>query len=390
MGEVNHIKDLHADKRNRRKHNARNIGMIERALGEVGAARSIVIDEDNNILAGNGTIEAAASAGIERVQVVEADGETIIAVRRTGLTEAQKRKLALYDNRTAELADWDVTQILTDMQEGMSFDGLFTNNELDALIRKTSDAWDEDVPDDAIGGAASPYQLKTHVKFPSSNRWGIPDLDPAMLAAAPDGLTTWAGSHITPRAPNYLCVYKWRSLEDIDTSKHLLSFYTHDSKISEVWDNSAEVTERLLAQRWLAVVSPNFSLLDSMPFVEQLWQTFKARWCARYWQSVGLRVIPDIDWIDDASFEFCVAGVSRDLPCVAIQVHTKLVNDDERRQRDDGIARICAELNPSSMLVYGAHPDYVERVRDIASKRRCVFVDSAANASRRYRREKSK
>jgi len=29
-------------------------------------------------------------------------------VKRTGLTPEQKTKLALFDNRTAELADWDV------------------------------------------------------------------------------------------------------------------------------------------------------------------------------------------------------------------------------------------------------------------------------------------
>jgi len=81
--------------------------MLAKSLQEVGAARSIVIDENGRILAGNGTVQAAGEVGIERVQVVDADGETIVAVRRTGLTEAQKRRLALLDNRTAELAEWD-------------------------------------------------------------------------------------------------------------------------------------------------------------------------------------------------------------------------------------------------------------------------------------------
>lgn len=105
------LAELKPDAHNRRKHTPRNVGMIVNALHEVGAARSIVIDESGTILAGNATVEAAAEAGIERVQVVDADGETIIAVRRTGLTDEQKRKLALYDNRTAELAEWDTAQI---------------------------------------------------------------------------------------------------------------------------------------------------------------------------------------------------------------------------------------------------------------------------------------
>ncbi len=82
---IDHIKHLKPDSANARKHNPRNIGMIVDSLQEVGASRSIVIDEDDNILAGNGTIEAAAEAGITRLKVVEADGNEIIAVRRRGL-----------------------------------------------------------------------------------------------------------------------------------------------------------------------------------------------------------------------------------------------------------------------------------------------------------------
>lgn len=132
--DVKHIGDLKPDPHNRRKHNPRNIGMIVDALHQVGAARSIVVDEDNIILAGNGVIEAAAQAGIERVRVIEADGNEIIAVKRTGLTEEQKRKLALFDNRTAELAEWDAEQIAADLEAGLDFDGLFTEDELDKLI----------------------------------------------------------------------------------------------------------------------------------------------------------------------------------------------------------------------------------------------------------------
>ncbi len=131
---LDHIGQLRPDPHNARKHNPRNVEMIERSLHEVGAARSIVIDEEGNILAGNATVEAAALAGIEKVKVVEADGETIIAVRRSGLTEEQKRRLALYDNRTAELADWDV-EVLEELSlEDGILDGLFENWELRRIL----------------------------------------------------------------------------------------------------------------------------------------------------------------------------------------------------------------------------------------------------------------
>lgn len=129
----NHIKDLKPDRKNARRHNPRNIGTIVSSLQEVGAARSIVIDEAGNILAGNGTIEAAAEAGITKLQVVDADGETIVAVRRKGLTRAQKVKLAVADNRTAELADWDA-EILKELSNEADLSQYFYDGEIDALL----------------------------------------------------------------------------------------------------------------------------------------------------------------------------------------------------------------------------------------------------------------
>lgn len=136
MADITTLADLTPDPNNARRHNPRNVGMIERALGEVGAARSIVIDEDGTVLAGNATIEAAAAAGIERVQVVDADGETIVAVRRTGLTLAQKTALALYDNRAAELATgWDADVLAAIAEAGeVDLSALWRDEELAEVL----------------------------------------------------------------------------------------------------------------------------------------------------------------------------------------------------------------------------------------------------------------
>lgn len=134
---VTHIKNLVPDKENARKHNERNIGSIADALHAVGAARSIVIDEDNNILAGNGTVEAAAQVGITNVRVIDATGNELIAVRRIGLNRDQKRRLALSDNRSAELAEWDADQIHALATAGYDFvkDGIFSKSELTKILQ---------------------------------------------------------------------------------------------------------------------------------------------------------------------------------------------------------------------------------------------------------------
>jgi ParB-like chromosome segregation protein Spo0J len=129
-----HLRDLTTDPENRREHNPRNVGMIVDSLQHVGAARSIVIDEDGVVLAGNATLEAAAEVGIEHVRIVEASGHELIAVRRRGLTAEQKRALALADNRAAELATWNLDQLRADAADGLDLSAFWSDTELADLL----------------------------------------------------------------------------------------------------------------------------------------------------------------------------------------------------------------------------------------------------------------
>jgi DNA modification methylase len=129
------LADLHPDPRNARRHTERNLGAIQTSIREVGAARSIVIDEHGTVLAGNATIKAAAAEGLNRLQIVDADGQTVIAVRRRGLSADQKTRLALLDNRSAELAEWD-PEVLAALQveDPALLEGVFSSDELRALL----------------------------------------------------------------------------------------------------------------------------------------------------------------------------------------------------------------------------------------------------------------
>jgi hypothetical protein len=135
--EVNHLASLTPDPRNARAHSERNLELIALSLQEVGAARSIVVDEGGVVLAGNATVSAAQQAGIDRVRIVDADGTELVAVRRTNLTPEQKRRLALLDNRAAELATWD-TEVLTSLAEDTDLSGLWGPDELAGLLGEES------------------------------------------------------------------------------------------------------------------------------------------------------------------------------------------------------------------------------------------------------------
>lgn len=132
---------LVADPQNARTHSERNLEAVAGSLQRVGAARSIVIDEDGVILAGNATATAAAMVGMHQVRVIDASGDELIAVRRSGLTAEQKVALALADNRTAELASWDTTRLAQLAEEAPELmRELWDGDELSWLLEEAASA----------------------------------------------------------------------------------------------------------------------------------------------------------------------------------------------------------------------------------------------------------
>lgn len=104
------IDELKFDDKNFNKHTEYGMSLISKSLQELGAGRSILIDKDNNIIAGNGIVEAAGQVGLENVKIVETDGSEIIAVKRTdmALDSEKGREMALADNATASAdLEWD-------------------------------------------------------------------------------------------------------------------------------------------------------------------------------------------------------------------------------------------------------------------------------------------
>jgi hypothetical protein len=147
MDDLNHISQLKFDPKNARSRTPRSHGMIQQSLQMLGAARSITIDERNQIISGNGTVEAAGQVGIEKVKVIDVDGSTIVAVRRSNLTEDQKVQLAIADNRSSDLSKWDV-QELEAIADSVDISAFFFDEELskminDAELERMGDGEDE-------------------------------------------------------------------------------------------------------------------------------------------------------------------------------------------------------------------------------------------------------
>jgi len=118
------------------------------------------------VLAGNGTLEAAASLGIDRVLVVPADGNTLVAVQRTDLDERQKVRYAIADNRASDLSEWDAATLASLQEEDpdLHLDSFWTEAELDQLM---GDLEQEEKEDDGNTGSQGKLEVKLNFEDPS-------------------------------------------------------------------------------------------------------------------------------------------------------------------------------------------------------------------------------
>lgn len=98
------ITDVKQDDKNFNKGTKRGGIMMRHSIETLGLGRSILLDKDNNIIAGNKTQETARALGFKDVIVVETDGSQVVAVKRTDLSlnSEKGREMALADNKTAQ------------------------------------------------------------------------------------------------------------------------------------------------------------------------------------------------------------------------------------------------------------------------------------------------
>lgn len=129
------------DKRNYRKHSDENKRVIKKSLEELGAGRSVLIDKNNTLIAGNGVFEQAQALGIP-VRVIETDGTELVAVKRTDIAECdeKRKRLALADNVASDLSEFDDDILHEDFSmEELSDWGLESEEEATSETEDLSD-----------------------------------------------------------------------------------------------------------------------------------------------------------------------------------------------------------------------------------------------------------
>lgn len=143
------IAELRLDPRNPRTHGKRQIGQIARSIEAFGFLVPVLVDAQDQVIAGHGRVLACRQLGWTEIPTIRLDH----------LTPEQARAYAIADNRLTETSSWD-DQLLAETLRDLSLVELdfdleaigFTMGEIDLRIESLTDPPKiEPDPDDASG-----------------------------------------------------------------------------------------------------------------------------------------------------------------------------------------------------------------------------------------------
>lgn len=298
------------------------------------------------------------------------------AKKRLLLISSQYGKITMegWDSFTFDLdEDW--------LQETTYFDALPYVFEDWAKEQTESDRI-EDTPSELPGAAA----LKPYMNFQSDLPWDIPALLPDMLCSVPTPIDTWAGPDVCEDTGEGYWLYSWGSdvVRGLPFDRTLLAFYIDDSSFENFWFQPDVYVGKCLNRGVTMSIAPNYSLWSDAARATHLYNTFRSRWVARYMQEAGIYIVPDINWADRRSFEFCLLGIPENPPAVAVQLQT-ISTDEELRKAANGLQTALNMLKPEQLLVYGftAAEKVMEKVKTDCE----IIVVENRSAKRRIRHE---
>lgn len=226
------MSEIKFDQRNYRVHDDKNKRIIRKSLKNCGAGRSVLLDNDNVLIAGNGVYEQAKELGL-KVRIIESDGTELIAIKRTDLsTEDDKRKaLALADNHSSDTSFFDVELVVED----------FSAADLDlwefAIDASDVSQWVE-APDENTSNYTRKIVVPTYE--PKNEKPKVQDL--TCVKKAESLIKEIEESHISDEDKDILMVA---------ASRHIVFDY---AKIADYYAHSSPTVQRLMEKSALVII----------------------------------------------------------------------------------------------------------------------------------------
>lgn len=170
--------------------------------------------------------------------------------------------------------------------------------------------------------------------------YDMPKLNPVTTCDA----STWIGF-------NYCLSTKRTEEKKAKTGVH---FFLTDEQFERCWKDPQRYGEMLSAYN--CILSPDFSMYGIFPKAMQLWNNYRKHWLGRYWQEMGLTVIPTIAWGDEDTFDWCFDGDPKN-GIVAVSNIGCVKNPKNHEVFLRGYKEMLRRLNPKLVLFY-AHKIY--------------------------------
>ena len=109
------IDEIKPYERNARVHSSKQIKQIMEAIKAFGFTNPLLIDDERNLIAGHGRLEAVKQLNI--IDFKDNPLKELPAIVISGLSEADKKALIIADNKIAENASWDYDLLQAEFQE---------------------------------------------------------------------------------------------------------------------------------------------------------------------------------------------------------------------------------------------------------------------------------
>jgi len=331
------LSDLIPWERNPRQTKRDQARRLVESLEQFGQIHPIAITPDNMIIDGHQR-EKVWSAADKYGPDLEVD----VRVASRALTEKEREKLTIFLHKGAA-GEFDFDILANEFEVGDLLDWGFDEKELGLdgfSIPEDEEAEPEvtisDVPD---------------AVWPSNNDWGVPLLDINLQADALD-----------------LPFECWGSFGRKSQMKGTWHFYTEDYRFEALWHDPSPI----LNSGAINVVEPNFSCYEQMPPAVALWQIYRKRWMARWWQSFGLQVFVDLN-VAEPHYQLNLLGIPGGWKAWATRGYNDRLDGTEKEYQ---MAIERAGTESILFVVYGGG----KRVKEMCQSNGWLWLDEQENS----------